>query len=111
LSAKLPGTACHNNYIWIILIQNSTEDRYFIGTSDEGVNVDIVFKLPVLLVLLFILISLFQGMYYMAKDDGKNSSTRVVRALTIRVALSLLLFVILMAGYFFGLLTPHGLTP
>ncbi|MCG7955350.1 MAG: DUF2909 domain-containing protein, partial [Candidatus Thiodiazotropha endolucinida] len=24
-------------------------------------------------------------MYYMAKDDGKNSSTRVVRALTIRV--------------------------
>ncbi|MCW4240720.1 MAG: DUF2909 domain-containing protein, partial [Candidatus Thiodiazotropha taylori] len=46
---------------------------------------DIIFKLPVLLVLLFILISLFQGMYYMAKDDGKNSSTRVVRALTIRV--------------------------
>ncbi|MCG7870896.1 MAG: twin transmembrane helix small protein [Candidatus Thiodiazotropha lotti] len=71
---------------------------------------DIIFKLPVLLVLLFILISLFQGMYYMAKDDGKNSSTRVVRALTIRVTLSLLLFAILMAGYFFGLLTPHGLT-
>ncbi len=72
---------------------------------------DIIFKLPVLLVLLFILFSLFQGMYYMAKDDGKENSTRVVRALTVRVALSLLLFVILMAGYFFGLLTPHGLLP
>lgn len=111
MSAKLSGTTCHNNYIWIILTQNNTENRNFIGTSEKGVNVDIIYKLPVLLVLLFILISLFQGMYYMAKNDGKNSSTRVVRALTVRVALSLLLFVILMAGYFFGLLTPHGLTP
>lgn len=72
---------------------------------------DIIFKLPVLLVLLFILFSLFQGMYYMAKDDGRNNSTRVVRALTIRVALSLLLFFILMAGYYFGLLQPHGILP
>ncbi|MCU7931839.1 MAG: twin transmembrane helix small protein [Candidatus Thiodiazotropha sp. (ex Codakia rugifera)] len=70
-----------------------------------------IFKLPVLLVLLFILFSLFQGMYYMAKDDGRNNSTRVVRALTIRVALSLLLFFILMAGYYFGLLQPHGILP
>ncbi|MCM8857061.1 MAG: twin transmembrane helix small protein [Candidatus Thiodiazotropha sp.] len=72
---------------------------------------DIIFKLPVLLVLLFILFSLFQGMYFMAKDDGRNNSTRVVRALTIRVALSLLLFIILMAGYYFGLLQPHGILP
>ncbi|MBT2969454.1 MAG: hypothetical protein B6D72_08350 [gamma proteobacterium symbiont of Ctena orbiculata] len=70
-----------------------------------------IFKLPVLLVLAFILFSLFQGMYYMAKDDGRNESTRVVRALTLRVVLSLLLFIILMAGYFFGLLQPHGLLP
>ncbi|MCU7920298.1 MAG: twin transmembrane helix small protein [Candidatus Thiodiazotropha sp. (ex Dulcina madagascariensis)] len=68
-----------------------------------------IFKLPVLLVLLFILFSLFQGMYYLAKDDGSNQSTRVVRALTIRVVLSLLLFLILMGGYFFGLLQPHGI--
>ncbi|MES9836060.1 MAG: twin transmembrane helix small protein [Candidatus Thiodiazotropha sp.] len=72
---------------------------------------DIIFKLPVLLVLAFILFSLFQGMYYMAKDDGRNESTRVVRALTLRVVLSLLLFIILMVGYFFGLLQPHGLLP
>lgn len=72
---------------------------------------DIIFKLPVLLILLFILFSLFQGMYFMAKDDGRNNSTRVVRALTIRVALSLLLFIILMAGYYFGLVQPHGILP
>jgi ABC-type multidrug transport system permease subunit len=72
---------------------------------------DIIFKLPVLLVLAFILFSLFQGMYYMAKDDGRNNSTRVVRALTLRVVLSLLLFILLMAGYFFGFLQPHSLLP
>lgn len=72
---------------------------------------DIIFKLPVLLVLAFILFSLFQGMYFMAKDDGRNNSTRVVRALTLRVVLSLILFFILMAGYYFGLLQPHSLLP
>lgn len=71
---------------------------------------DMIFKLPVLLVLLFILFSLFQGMYYLAKDDGDDNSTRVVRALTVRLVLSLLLFFILMAGYFFGFLQPHGIT-
>ena len=69
---------------------------------------DLIFKLPVLLVLLFILFSLFQGMYFLAKDDGTDS-TRVVKALTVRLILSLLLFLMLMAGYFFGFLEPHGL--
>jgi hypothetical protein len=69
---------------------------------------DLIFKLPVLLVLLFILFSLFQGMYFLAKDDGRDS-TRVVKALTIRLVLSLLLFLLLMAGYFFGFLQPHGI--
>ncbi|MEW8521946.1 MAG: twin transmembrane helix small protein [Candidatus Thiodiazotropha endolucinida] len=72
---------------------------------------DIIFKLPVLLVLAFIIFSLFQGMYYIAKDDGRNESTRVVRALTLRVVLSLLLFILLMVGYYFGLLQPHSLLP
>jgi hypothetical protein len=72
---------------------------------------DIIYKLPVLLVLAFILFSLFQGMYFMAKDDGKNNSTRVVRSLTLRVVLSLFLFLILMAGYYFGFLQPHGMLP
>jgi hypothetical protein len=70
---------------------------------------DTIFKLPVILVLVFILFSLFQGMYYLAKDDGTDNSTRVVRALTVRLVLSLVLFFILMAGYFFGFLQPHGI--
>ena len=70
-----------------------------------------IFKLPILLVLVFILFSLFQGMYYLAKDDGTDQSTRVVRALTVRLVLSLVLFCILMTGYFFGFLQPHGIMP
>ena len=69
---------------------------------------DTIFKLPILLVLLFILFSLFQGMYYLAKDDGRES-IRVVRVLTVRLILSLVLFGILMVGYYFGFIQPHGL--
>ncbi|MCW8944686.1 MAG: twin transmembrane helix small protein [Sedimenticola sp.] len=70
---------------------------------------DIFIKLPVILVLIFIVFSLFQGMYYLSKDDGRNDKTRVVRALTIRIVLSFILFFLLMLGYFAGLLQPHGL--
>ena len=61
---------------------------------------DIMLKLPVILILLFIVFSLFQGMYYLAKDDGEQDKTRVVRALTVRIVLSFLLFILLMIGYF-----------
>jgi len=71
--------------------------------------VDIFIKLPVILVLIFILVSLFQGMYYLAKDDGKNDKTRVVKALTVRIVLSFVLFSLLILGYLTGLLQPHGI--
>ena len=45
---------------------------------------DLIFKIPVLLVLAFVVFSLGQGMYYLAKDDGDEDKTRVVRALTVR---------------------------
>jgi len=67
---------------------------------------DIMIKLPVILVLVFIVASLFQGMYYLAKDDGERDKTRVVKALTRRIVLSLLLFAILIIGYFTGLIEP-----
>ncbi|MET0051751.1 MAG: twin transmembrane helix small protein [Candidatus Thiodiazotropha sp.] len=69
---------------------------------------NLIFKLPVIVLLLFILFSLFQGMYFLAKDDGQDK-TRVVRALTLRVVLSLVLFLMLMAGYLLGFLQPHGI--
>lgn len=69
---------------------------------------DIIIKLPVLILLGLIVFSLAEGMYYLAKDDGERDKTRVVRALTIRISLSLVLFVLLIASYFFGLIEPHA---
>jgi hypothetical protein len=70
---------------------------------------ELMFKIPVVLVMVFIVFSLGQGMYYLAKDDGEEDKTRVVRALTVRIVLSLILFGLLMLGYFTGFLQPHGL--
>ena len=70
---------------------------------------EFMYKLPVLLVLGFIVFSLFEGMYFLAKDDGDVNKTRVVKALTVRIALSITLFVLLVLGYFAGVLEPHGM--
>jgi len=70
---------------------------------------ELIYKIPVLLVLGFIVFSLGQGMYYLAKDDGDVDKTRVVKALTVRIVLSLTLFLLLILGYFVGVLQPTGL--
>jgi hypothetical protein len=54
-----------------------------------------------------ILGALFSGLFFMVRDQGR--STRTVKALTWRIGLSLALFLLLLAGYSFGLLKPHGI--
>ena len=61
-------------------------------------------RFVVFIFLAFILFSLFSALYYVWKDRGTKSQ-RAVRALTIRVALSILLFALLMLGYRFGFIT------
>ncbi len=61
----------------------------------------------ILVFIVFILGSLFSALYYMIRDKGQ--STRTVRALTWRVGLSIMLFLILMLGSYFGLISPQGL--
>ena len=70
---------------------------------------DLLIKIPVFLFLGFILFTLAQGMYFLAKDDGNRDKTRVVKSLTRRIVLSLVLFAFLILGYFAGLIQPHGL--
>jgi apolipoprotein N-acyltransferase len=60
-------------------------------------------RLVVLLFLAFILVSLFSGLYYVWKDRG--TSTRAVKALTVRVILSIVLFALLVIGYQLGIFT------
>ncbi len=66
-------------------------------------------KIIVVLFLIFIIGSLFSGLFYLVRDKG--ASERTVRALTWRISLSVLLFVLLMIGFATGLLQPHGVVP
>lgn len=60
-------------------------------------------KIIVLLFVIFILGSLFSALYFLIKDKG--NSERMVKALTVRVALSITLFILLMLGFYFGIIT------
>jgi hypothetical protein len=57
--------------------------------------------------MVFILGSLASALYYLIKDKGQTD--RAVKMLTIRVGLSLTLFILLMAGYYFGIVPQSGL--
>jgi Na+-driven multidrug efflux pump len=57
--------------------------------------------------LVIILLSLGSAMFYLIRDKGK--SDRTVKALTVRVALSVTLFVLLMLGHYFGIIPRSGL--
>jgi hypothetical protein len=67
----------------------------------------LVIKLIVILILLVIVGSLVSALVFLYKDRG--SGTRVAAALTMRVALSITLFCLLMAGFYFGIIPPQGL--
>lgn len=70
----------------------------------------LLFKLIVVILLIFIIVSLFTALYQLNKSKGDESS-KVLRALTIRIGLSVFLFLLLIAGAYFGLITPHGVVP
>jgi hypothetical protein len=55
----------------------------------------------VIAVLVMIVASLGSAMFFMMHD--RSNSRRMVKALAIRVGLSVALFAFLMAGYYFGL--------
>jgi hypothetical protein len=59
-------------------------------------------KVVVLLLLAGVIVSLFSGLYFLYKDKGQ--SNRVVVSLTIRVALSISVFLVLILSYYFGLI-------
>ena len=60
-------------------------------------------RIVVILFLFFIVASLGSALYYLVKDRGR--SDRMVKALAVRVVLSLTLFALLMLGFYFGFIT------
>lgn len=66
-------------------------------------------KILILVVLAGVIASLGSGLFYLVKDE--RDSKRMVKALTVRISLSVALFLLLILAYFSGLIQPHGLLP
>lgn len=66
-------------------------------------------KVVVVLVLLAIVGSLGSALFHLSRRTrSEEDSRKMARALTVRVGLSLGLFLLLMAAWYFGLLRPTG---
>lgn len=63
-------------------------------------------KAIIIFMLLLIVGSLFSALFFLVKDKG--TANRTVKALTVRISLSLVLFILLMLGYYIGIIgQPH----
>ncbi len=65
-----------------------------------------MFKLIIVLMLLGVVGSLFSGLFFLYRDQGVGD--RTVKALTVRIGLSIAIFAMLMLGYRFGLIPGYG---
>ncbi len=66
----------------------------------------LLFKVALVMLLLFVVGSLFSALYFLVKDT--SSSLRVVKSLSWRIALSLLILLLLFIGIQSGLIVPHN---
>jgi hypothetical protein len=65
-------------------------------------------KILILATLAMILISLFSALALLFNNDDAAKRKRVVQALTIRIGLSMALFLTLLASLYFGLIPGRG---
>jgi len=72
---------------------------------------DSLFGLLIVCLLAAIVLSLGAGLFHLARGRDDEDSRKLARALTVRIAISLALFALLMIAWYFGLISPHGLLP
>ena len=66
-----------------------------------------MFKLIMIALLLFIIVSLGIALFAFVKE--KKSSDKMLKALTFRISLSIGLIILMMLGAQFGLISPHSI--
>lgn len=64
-------------------------------------------KLFIIFIMIIIIGSMARSLLSLMKDSG--DSKRTVRALSVRITLSLALFIFLFIGFKLGLIHPHGI--
>lgn len=68
------------------------------------------FKLLVVAILIGILVSLGSALFHLVHDRS-GETKNMVRALTVRISLSVALFILLFIAWAAGWIEPHGLRP
>jgi hypothetical protein len=68
-----------------------------------------ILKLLFILLLIAIVVSLGTALFQLARGTG--DSRKMLRALTWRIGLSVMLFLLLLLAYRAGWITPHAVTP
>lgn len=64
-------------------------------------------KIFIIFIMILILASLGSGLFFLVKDT--ESSKRTVKALTIRITISMCLFIFLLIAFKLGFIQPHGI--
>jgi glycerol uptake facilitator-like aquaporin len=67
----------------------------------------VLFKIFVVVLLLFVIFSLGSAMFYLVRDKGQ--SDKMLKALTWRIGLSVFIFILLLVGQYTGWIMPHSL--
>lgn len=66
-------------------------------------------KILIFITLIVMLASLFRGLIFLVKDQGK--SKRTVNALTVRVVAAAVMIILIIIGIKTGAIQPHGIMP
>jgi len=72
-------------------------------------GIDMLVKMIIVIFLLIIMYSLGSALYYLTHERNEADANRVVKALTWRIGLSLVLFILLFVAYALGWIKPHGI--
>lgn len=66
-------------------------------------------KSIVIIAFILIIVSLGSALFHLIKHKSEENSVRTVKALTIRIGLSVLLFIFVVIALLTGLVKPHGI--
>lgn len=69
---------------------------------------DTSIRVLIIVALAAIVASLGSALFHLSRGTTTDSR-RLARALTLRIGLSIALFILLMIAWYFGLISPHGL--
>ena len=81
--------------------------RHSPGGYKQIEHMEIIIRLLIFAALLGIVVSLGSALFHLSRKGG--DSNKLARDLTIRVGLSVALFLLLMLAWHLGLIKPHGL--